>query len=437
MPQKKHRSREKQARQGTATPCLALLASLLLVSGASSAETESDLSPKRFELGGFGTLGVAQTDTNEARFSRDQTQPKGIGKNLDGKLDSLIGVQAYFRATDSLEFVTQAISRYGPHGDFRPEISWAFGKYSIGSDNLVLRAGRMGLELYMLADSRHVGYSYLTVRPPVDFFGGLAFHYIDGLDLVGTQPLNEGVLKIKGFAGQANELAPINNGTAILNLQGNPIYGIYADYQQDHWQWRVTYAQMNFKHDLPSPVSDLQNVLYGTTVPSAVALAKSLSLSGTTSRFYSLGAIYDRGPLLVQAMLSQIDHESRIYQNTQAGYLITGYRIGEFTPFAAYSWSKSKTKQLSSGLPDVAPFPFPGNAFAEINTLLAGAQTRVHTDQHTYTLGSRWDFRRNMALKAQIDFIRGKPESVFLYPITTSAFDGKMNVFSLALDFVF
>ena len=419
-------------RSGNKRRCLALLAILAITSNASLAETDTDLSPNRFDLGGFGTLGVARTNTDQARFSRDQTQPKGIGKNLDGKLDSLIGIQANFRATDSLEFVTQAISRYGPHGDFRPEISWAFGKYAFGPDKLVLRAGRMGLELYMLADSRHVGYSYLTVRPPVDFFGGLAFHYIDGIDLVSSLPLDDGVLKIKGFGGQAGELAPINSGSEILSLRGNPIYGIYADYQQEHWQWRATYAQMTFKHDLPPPIATLQNLLNQTTAPSAMALAKSLSLTDTTSRFYSLGAIYDRGPLLVQAMLSQIDHESRIYQNTQAGYLITGYRIGEFTPFAGYSWSKSKTKQLDSGLPNDN-----GGPLSQLNAGLLGAQARVHTDQHTYTLGSRWDFRRNMALKAQIDFIRGKPESVFLYSSTTPDFDGKVNVYSLALDFVF
>jgi len=424
----------KTSRSGKKRRYLAHLASLALAlaSNACLAETDTDLSPKRFQLGGFGTLGAARTSTNEARFSRDQTQPTGIGKNLDGKLDSLIGIQANFRATNSLEFVTQAISRYGPHGDFRPEISWAFGKYSFGPDNLVLRAGRMGLELYMQADSRHVGYSYLTVRPPVDFFGGLAFHYIDGIDLVGTLPLADGVLKIKGFGGQADELAPIEQGSAILSLRGNPIYGIYADYQQEHWQWRATYAQMSFKHDLPAPVATLQNLLNQTTVPSAIALAKSLSLTDTTSRFYSLGAVYDRGPLLVQAMLSQIDHENQIYQNTQAGYLITGYRIGQFTPFAAYSWSKSKTKQLSSGLPDDN-----GGPLSQLNASLLGAQTRVHTDQHTYTLGSRWDFRQNMALKAQVDFIRGKPESVFLYSSTTPNFNGKVNVFSLTLDFVF
>lgn len=394
-----------------AVRCLLVSACIGLAPFSGTCAAETEIPENRFELSGFGTLGVAQTDTNQVRFIRDQTQPDGIGKTLNAKTDSLIGLQAYFRATDSLEFITQAISRYGPHGDYRPEISWAFAKYALNGDKMVARAGRLGIELYMLADSRHVGYSYLTVRPPVDFFGLLAFHHLDGADLVGTMPIGEGVLKIKGFAGQANEKAPI--GDNFLNLSGNPMYGMYADYQEGHWQWRATYAQMTFKHDLPIP----QLALLSAN-PSTAAIAKSLALTDTTSRFYSLGAVYDKGPLLVQAMLSQVEHESHIYQNVQAGYLITGYRLGELTPFAAYSWSKSESRHLPSFLEDI--------------------QARVHTDQHTYTLGSRWDFRRNAALKAQVDFIRGKPESVFLYPnANPGLFDGKMNVYSLALDFVF
>jgi len=58
-------------------------------------------------------------------------------------------------------------------------------------------------------------------------------------------------------------------------------------------------------------------------------------------------------------------------------------------------------------------------------------------DQTTFTLGTRWDFRRNMALKAQVDFVRGASDSLFLYPISDEAFDGKLNVYSVSLDFVF
>lgn len=406
---------------------LALSASTLC--GLALADSETGTIADRFELGGFGTLGLARSDTNDAKFVRDQTQPKGIGTSPNARLDSLLGLQAYFRATEKLELVAQAISRYGPQDDYRPEFSWAFAKYSI-TPNLALRAGRMGTEFYMLADSRHVGYSYLTVRPQVDFFGALAFHHVDGADLTGTMALGEGILKGKVFAGQANEVTPI--GSEEFSLRGNPMAGGYVDYQLGNWQWRATAARMTFKHDLPKPVSDLHDALLATGVASAARAAREIELKDTTSRFYSVGGVYDRGPLQVQAMLSRIQHETASYQNSRAGYLLAGYRLGTVTPFAGYSWTRSKSKDVRSGLPDFIP------AFAQINAGLAGSLARVHTNQKTYTFGARWDFRRNMALKGQVDMIRGTPDSIFLYPTSKpEQFDGKLNIFSLALDFVF
>ena len=37
-----------------------------------------------------------------------------------------------------------------------------------------------------------------------------------------------------------------------------------------------------------------------------------------------------------------------------------------------------------------------------------------------------------MALKAQVDFVRGASDSLFLYPISDEAFDGKLNVWRVA-----
>lgn len=401
-----------------------LLGALFAMSTPLQAGEEALFAPKRFELGGFGTLGVARSDSNDAQFTRDQTQQSGIGKAFSGKLDSLFGLQASFRPTDSLEFVAQVITRYGPHDDYRPEFSWAFTRYDF-TPNLSLRLGRMGTEFYMLADSRHVGYSYLTVRPSVDVFGGLAFHHVDGADLTGSLALGDGVLKGKVFAGQANELAPIQS--EMLSLRGNPMAGAFVDYQEGYWQWRATVAQMTFKHDLPAPVSTLQAGLRAFGANSA---ADALSLKDKTSRFYSLGAVYDHGPLQIQGMLAETHHESVSYQNTRAGYLLAAYRWQQVTPFIGYSWTRSKAKALASGLPNIP-------AFSDLNDGLAGTLARVHTDQKTYTFGTRWDFRKDMALKAQLDVIRGTPESIFLYPTWSSQFDGKLKVFSLALDFVF
>jgi len=430
----KNRSGLREGGEGlrSSRKCLlpAIVLALFMVSPAIASE-EPAPSARRLEFSGFGTFGVVRTDSDHAEFTRDQSQHAGAKRQLTAKQDSLLGLQAYFKASDSLEFVAQGVSRYGPDANYTPRLMGACARFD-PTPNLCLRLGRMGVEFYMLADSRLVGYSYLPVRPPVDFFGVLPFQYVDGADFTVTVPVGEGVLKGKAFVGQSHEKAPIYEES--LSLHDNPMAGGYVDYQSGSWQWRATYAQMTFKHELPVPVTTLLDSLSQAGrlgFPSATSAADQLALTDTTSRYYSIGAVYDHGPLQIQGMLSEIRHESSIYQNARAGYVIAGYRLGAFTPFAIYSQTRSQAKSVVSGLPEQFP------PFAAINAGLAGALARTHTDQHTVSLGSRWDFYRNMALKAQVDMIRGERDSIFLYPTNDADFDGKLNVFSLTLDFVF
>jgi hypothetical protein len=79
----------------------------------------------------------------------------------------------------------------------------------------------------------------------------------------------------------------------------------------------------------------------------------------------------------------------------------------------------------------------PPSGWKDVDVITKSLVSHSYVDQHTYTLGGRWDVQKNLALKAQADWIRGTPSSVFLLKETKSAWDGNMTVFSLALDFVF
>lgn len=390
---------------------------------------ETETASSRLEFSGFGTLGVVRTDSDHVEFIRDQSHPAGARTSFTARQDSLIGVQADFRASPALEFVAQGVSRYGPNGDYLPELTWAFAKFA-ATPHLSVRGGRLGMEFYMLADSRLVDYSSLTVRPPVDFFGTLPFQFIDGADLTFTAPVGAHLLKARVFAGVADERVPI--GQAFIDLRGNPLSGGFLDYHAGDWQWRLTYAQMRFKQELPAPITGVREGLLQAGVagfPTATAAAEQFGVANKTARYYSLGTVYDRGPLQVQGALSRVDYESYAYQDTYAGYVIAGYRIAQVVPFFGYSWAHSRPRSLSTGLPEPA--------FADLNAGLASALARVHLDQRTYSLGARWDFRQDMALKAQLDVIRGAKDSVYIYPVVDSGFTGNLKVFSLALDFVF
>ncbi len=391
---------------------------LLCHAGLSLADSAAP-EQSRLALQGFGTLGWVRSDDDNAAFIRDLSQPKGAGTAWTAKVDSLLGIQATYTFSPQTEMVLQAVSRYHANDSYDPELTWAFLRHEFSPD-LSLRAGRLGTEFYMLGDSRLVGYSNLTLRPPPDFYGSLVFSYIDGVDVSKTMPVGNGLLSGKLFAGLSPEITPYGPAST-WNQRGDTLLGGYLDFFSGPWQVRLSHARVRFNHEPPTDAflqTELGDPLVGTPY---LALVPEMALADRWVHFGSLGLVYDQGPLNVQLMLNRIRHESPAYADSQAGYLQAAYRLGQVTPYIGISRSKSLAETLPST-----------DFITKILTDLG------RTNQYTYTLGGRWDFRQNLALKAQVDWIRGHPDSLFLYKdLDPANWDGRMTVFSLALDFVF
>lgn len=373
-----------------------------------------------FTVRGFGTLGVARSSSDQAEFARDFSQPGGIkGGQWSGRIDSLLGVQANWQATPELEFVGQFVSRYRYDESRVPQVEWAFAKWEPDA-RVALRAGRIGADFMMLADSRLVGYSSLTVRPPTDFFGPLFFSHFDGADASLTWPLGGGLLRGKLFAGATSEKTSIAGG--VWDTSDVPVRGLVFDYLHGPWQWRASTATVKFSHDMEFP----RQLAISLSNSGATAAADALTVAGTTTRYHSLGVVYDAGPLQVQAMLNAIRHEASYLNDSRAGYLLAGYRLGAVTPFAGVSWWKSSRKSLSTGLPD----PVLNREF----DFVMGTSV---ADQTTYTLGMRWDVHSNVAVKLQWDAVRGSAASLLPVVRAQPGWNGRTDVISAAVDFIF
>jgi hypothetical protein len=379
--------------------------------------TDSEVSA--LALHGFGTLGVARSDNGNAEFVRDLSQPKGIGRNWSARNDSVFGLQANYRLNEQLEAVAQGVSHYRYDGSFSPEMTWAFLKFE-PTPGLMLRAGRYGTEFFMLADSRSVGYSYLTVRPPVDFFGNLPMNYVDGVFGRFTHRLESGLVRAELYTGLAREKLPSQG--EVLDLNGSRLDGVSLDFQRGPWQARLSYARLRFQNGLSVPA--LTTPLIATGLPSAISAAQALNLAGTSVHYRAFGLAYDDGTWQAQFDVNATSRDSVLWEDMTAGYLMLGRRVGKWTPFLGYSWTRSTPKYLDTGVP-------------ALNPLVAGILAYSHQDQHTVMLGGRWDFRRNMDLKLQLDVVRGSANSVALVQNENTAWDGSVKVLSLALDFVF
>lgn len=383
---------------------------------------EETTAPSSFSLRGFGTLGIARSSAKDVEFVRDLSQPIGIKDGQwSSRPDTLFGLQGAWAPTRELEFSTQIISRLRYDRSRDPEVMWAIAKWD-PTAHLTLRAGRIGADFMLLADSRMVAFSYLTVRPPSDFFGPLFFSHFDGGDVTLTYPLDGGLIKTKVFAGWMNEKTAGTPG--IWDTRRSPVDGFVLDYLKGPWQFRANFAQIKFSSNINFGALPVNLSLAG-----AGAASESLVTKGKYANFYSTGFVFDQSPWTIQGMVSHIQQESGVFQNSEAAYLLAGYKVRAITPFVGISRWISHRKNQTTGLP--AP------AFDALNVPYDEIQSLARANQTTTTLGVRWDVHSQVALKAQLDRVRGKPDSRFPYARSSENWNGKTDVFSLNLDYVF
>lgn len=408
--------------QGFRRIALVFLFSALAVDSQASAAAPAEDEVSRVVLHGFGTLGAVRGNDATAEYVRDLSQPEGAGNSWTAKVDSLLGIQANIHVSPQTEGVIQAVSRYHSDGSYGPELTWAFLRHDFLSD-YSLRVGRLGTELYMLGDSRLVGYSNISVRPPPDFYGSLVYSYIDGLDLSRTWPVGDGLLSGKLFAGRSPERTPFAPGLE-WDQRGTLLVGGYLDFRHNDWQFRLSHAEVRFNHETPTDqlLQQFGDPLAGVPY---LSLVPDMAMQDSWAHFSSIGLVFDRGPFNLQLMLNQIRQDSPAYADSKAGYLQAAFRLGPVTPYLGVSRSFTHKDPLPAS-------PIPG-----IDSLTLSLVSQSYMDQFTYTLGARWDLARNLAMKAQVDWVRGESDSLFLFKNATPDWDGDMTVFSLALDFVF
>jgi hypothetical protein len=392
---------------------------LVFLAASVQAQEATTSAEQALALRGFGTVGFAQASNSQGEFLRDLSQPNGVSNHGSLLIDTILGLQLNYRASDKTELAAQVVSHQRYDGSFTPELAWAFAKYE-WTPRVSFRVGRIGTEFLMQSDSRMVGYSYLPVRPPVNFYGIVPINYGDGADLQLRLPLGDGVLKGSLYLGQAQEQLP------TYDVSGSPVRAASLGYDKGPLQFRLIHAESDLANSVMGDLATLRSTL---AAMGATQAASALDMKGTLGAYDSVGLAYDDGSWQIQAALNRVTHGTVLTENSQAGYFNVARRMGNVSPYLGYSWTVSEAKSLATGLS--------GPAAAMLNPAVQAALQSSHQDQHTTTLGLRWDFARNLDLKVQLDWVNGQPSSTLLYDHLQSNWDGHTTVFSLAMDFVF
>lgn len=391
------------------------LAVLLCAMGLGAWATPS-LADVQYKFSGFGTLGAAMTNNDDTEFRTSVEQFQGATKTPDLGVDSKLGVQGSAVFSNGVTLTAQVLGARRNGEEFDAGFEWAYVQYT-GIDGLDLKAGRVVLPSFLVSDSRMVGYAtpWLRVSPLV--YAMMPLSHVDGEQVTVRHAFGPVVVSGQFTYGNTSGKAAV---TAPLALPGGPYY-----------QQTITEGETRNIHGLnialewgdwtlrASQVNDHVNLgLTVETPPSFIGVDFGQGPLGSTfagppqifkDKFQELGLQYDDGKVVVMA-----EHVSRStkdvkVQDAKAWYVAAGYRFDSVMPYVMVS--QFKQTYASTG-----PLPPKSKGLA---------------------LGARYELTARSALKAEWAQYKNNSGYIFTDAVSPAVADKKINVMSIALDFVF
>jgi hypothetical protein len=363
---------------GTRSRFLALYLTVAAGSAAANGSV-ADMS----SYNGFGTAGVARSDTNRAEYVSGN-QMAGATENFDYKTDSKLGLQGTFAPTSWLSGTAQVLAEERNSSAITTQFEWAYLKVQPSAD-LSIRYGKMELPLFLVSDSRNVGYTTTWLRAPNAVYGEALFDTYEGGDIIYKLELGKYTVTAHALLGTPNPVTQLGGPASAQFFTGHHMYG-----------YDVT-ADL----DIVTVRASLLTLDYRTYAGGA------LNQDGKY-HFYNVGVAYDRNNIIAQGEFIELRTDDPT-DNINGWYVMGGYRMDKWVPYLIYA--SSHRNQAGGGI------------VPELNG-------------STESIGVRLDAFKSVDFKAQFDHARTFDYNTPFINVQPG-FKNKANIFSLAADFVF
>ncbi len=360
-----------------------------------------------FSLSGYGTLACTMDDRSDMAPMRDFTQKPDGGYKADSitwKLDSRLGLHAHYRFSPKVEFVVQGVVRDQVELTFANSVELAYAAWKLNTQ-IDVRAGRLSYDVFMMSDTRNLGYAYLWVRPPPEFYAWIPFFSVDGMDAAWMIDAGDAQWRIKAQAGSTRADMPFGIGN-VYNVENDNVYSLTISRQSGPLRIKAGYSQLSIQKEA-APLMPLHEGLDAVAAATADAfpgisaeaalLRKNVSFADTDITYMTLGAAYDDGTWVAQAEVSHSSTTANITPTGNMAYIGLGRRIGDWTPYLLFSTTSPTGDVLT---PDndwrlIGQEALQNQAVSIVNS--------IRTEQDTWSVGVRWDFHSQAAVKLQWD----------------------------------
>lgn len=369
------------------------------------------------QFSGFARVVLGYLDESNATYI-------GYEDNISLDQQSLIGLQIDYQILDTVSVTGQFVGH--STNEQKSGLEWLYLSYK-PTRSTQIKLGKQRTPFFNYSDSIDVGFAYPWITLPQQVYNSIFFSTFEGVLANYQWSSKKFGFDVEGYWGSFDDTVYTSGIDVGANV--NDLRGLITKINYDSWTFRASYHSAEAFIEL-TELEEFSIVLnqFGFTKS-----AESLDPDGRTE-FYQLSASYENIDYFLRGEMTQVHVQSYAIPNINGYFVAAGYN---YYPFLSYvSFGKHKS---SYGNP-VNEIPL--GISSQLDALSFGYQTAFNTlpilSSQSISLGTRWDWKANLALKAEITWVKAEPGSSANFVILDeSKFDRKAPLYQLALEWVF
>lgn len=339
---------------------------------------------------------------SSASYTADGPTEGAYDDDISFKPDSVYGLQFRSDLGKGLA-VTGQITGHGGE-DYEANVSWAYISYQL-NDEWSLQAGRQRLPLFYYSDFLDVGYAYHWIRIPQELPAAFVDTF-EGLKVSWTPSTDNWDWRIDLYGGSGSEefTDPVD-----FDVDFEGIAGAVVQVGNDWLQLRATY--MTTEAEVSAPIFSRMGTVQGTS-DNPIAF----DFAGVAAHM-----TFDNVFVVAEYTMTSLDDPLGTDQlagndGSDVWYLSMGIRLGDFTPHITYTVSDET-----------------------MSDEVVGLSSDADNSSETWTLGVRWDFHPNAALK--VEYLTRSDESDSVLKDSVGGFGygdrNEVDLMSVGVDVIF
>ncbi|MGS2719594.1 hypothetical protein ACVCDT_03335 [Paraglaciecola aestuariivivens] len=391
---------------------------LIFLGASQTAAFADEAFVEKVKFSGFARLVGGYLDEQDATYL-------SYGNQLSFSEQSLLALQADASFTDTISLSGQLLLHSSDERD--SGIEWLYLAYQPNSD-WRFKVGKLRTPFFRYSDVIDVGFSYPWISPPQQVYSGFLFSNYEGLSATYSFHINPFNFDLEAYYGRYK--GEFSRAGEQVALEVNEIKGLIFTLYNGNLSARASAIQSS---DFFTELGEFESFANTLELAGFVDIANSLRINGDATG-YQANINYDTLDYFAGAEWVKIRSDLLVVPEVDAYYLTFGYN---FYPFQAHiTYSSSKTNY------DIPENVIPKNVSVPL-TQLSFAYDGITSNLPLYSLdsislGLRWDIKYNLAAKAELTLLNGKPnENSFFENISDPNFDRKASLYQIGVEWVF